>query len=68
MEDIQIEVNQRISVQVNDTILELSGEEAEKLYNLLGNVLNKSTVTPYVPYKQPEWEPIYPRWEPVITC
>jgi hypothetical protein len=69
MDDIQIKIDKKISIQIKGIDIELSGEEAEKLYNLLGNALNKSPMpVPYVPYKQPEWEPKYMRWEPFITC
>lgn len=44
MKNLQIDI--KIKLQINDTILELSKDDAETLYNTLGNALNK-TSNPY---------------------
>jgi hypothetical protein len=47
MKNLQIDI--KIKLQINDTILELSKDDAETLYNTLGNALNK-TSNPYPSY------------------
>lgn len=44
MKNLQIDI--KIKLQINDTTLELSKDDAETLYNTLGHVLNKS-INPY---------------------
>lgn len=55
MKNLQIDI--KIKLQINDTILELSKDEAELLYNTLGIALNKTNnpypwiTNPVNPYK-----------------
>jgi len=72
MKNLQIDI--KIKLQINDTTLELSKDEAETLYNALGHALNKQTLNHYplnpypwitnpVPYKITEGTgefPYYP--------
>lgn len=44
MKNLQIDI--KIKIQINDTTLELSKDDAETLYNTLGNALNKPS-NPY---------------------
>lgn len=63
MKNLQIDI--KIKIQINETALELSKEEAELLYNTLGNALNKHvspfypsyTTTPCPPYTTTPWAP-----------
>lgn len=48
MKNLQIDI--KIKIQINETALELSKEEAELLYNTLGNALNKHVPPFYPPY------------------
>lgn len=48
MKNLQIDI--KIKLQINDTTLELSKDEAETLYNTLGNALNKHAPPFYPPY------------------
>lgn len=45
MKNLQIDI--KIKLQINDTTLELSKDEAETLYNTLGHALNKHTLNLY---------------------
>jgi len=57
MKNLQIEI--KIKVQINDTTLELSKEEAESLHQTLGHALNKNTYPyytyPYYTYPTTPW-------------
>lgn len=55
MKNLQIDI--KIKLQINDTTLELSKEDAEVLYNTLGNALNKfPQISPYIsPYTTYPW-------------
>lgn len=48
MKNLQIDI--KIKIQINETALELSKEEAELLYNTLGTALNKHVAPFYPPY------------------
>jgi hypothetical protein len=53
MKNLQIDI--KIKIQINETALELSKEEAELLYNTLGNALNKHAPPFYPPYTTTPW-------------
>ena len=55
MKNLQIDI--KIKLQINETTLELSKEEAELLYNTLGNALNKHVPPFYPPYTTTPWAP-----------
>jgi hypothetical protein len=55
MKNLQIDI--KIKIQINETALELSKEEAELLYNTLGNALNKHAPPFYPPYTTTPWAP-----------
>lgn len=62
MKNLQIDI--KIKLQINETTLELSKEEAELLYNTLGNALNKHVPSFYPPYTTtPHTTP----WSPWVT-
>lgn len=53
MKNLQIDI--KIKLQINETTLELSKEEAELLYNTLGNALNKHVPSFYPPFTTTPW-------------
>lgn len=60
MKNLQIDI--KIKIQINDTTLELSKDDAETLYNTLGNALNKFPHPGYQPYVTNPWI------TPTVTC
>lgn len=80
MKNLQIDI--KIKLQINDTTLELSKDEAETLYNTLGHALNKTNnpypwITNPMPYKitttggtgeLPYYPPGVRSMDPTCTC